>query len=73
MVRKDYILIASILKDLKISFTTKDWNYLVDTMCFNFKSNHSSFNEQKFRKACAYIEPVKKYAEINEFEATELI
>lgn len=63
MTRKDYIKIASIIKDNTSSNDNKRfassrlYKYsLIDDLCIMFKQDNSLFNKAKFVDACEYEE-----------------
>ena len=54
MTRKDYIKIASIIKDSKCeNYNTRINKYtLIEDLCIMFKEDNNNFDKQRFINAC---------------------
>lgn len=55
MSRKDYIVIAGFMRDMKPvlgGYALNRWQEMVDYLCVRFKQCHAAFDADKFRAAC---------------------
>ena len=51
MTRKDYKLIASVIKTHRDN-SQCSLNTMIETLCVEFKADNANFNADKFREAC---------------------
>ena len=56
MSRKDYVLIAKTISNIKKFISAETQEIITSAFCKSLKEENSSFNEQKFKEAVGGIE-----------------